>query len=212
MLSSDQDNLTPPVVAVFDFDGTLTKRDSFLPFLCWAVGWPQFLWGMLILSLVLVKLALKLTPNGRAKEAFLTHFLSSWTEEKLLRVAQSFAVRELPKMLRPEAVKRLRWHEQQGHQLVVVSASPEVYLLPWAQSMGFSQVLGTRLEVKSGIVTGRILGKNCYGPEKVERLKAWLGDFSGYCLYAYGDSKGDRELLAAAKYAYYRRFEDVSEM
>lgn len=195
-----------PIVAVFDFDGTLTTRDSFLPFLCAAVGQFQFWLGLFILLPWLIGLALKIIPNGRVKEAFLTHFLAGWPEEKLHRVAQRFAVQKIPKMLRPEAVRRLEWHQSQGHKLVVLSASPEAYLVPWAQTMGFDTVIASRLEIQAGLLTGRLLGKNCYGQEKVERLKTGLGNLSDYCLYAYGDSAGDLQLLAVADYPYYRNF------
>jgi len=198
------------VIAVFDFDGTLTRRDSLLPFLHRAVGQFRFWWGILVLSPMLLRYALKLIPNWRAKEVMITHFFSNWSEEKLDKVGQRFAVQVIPQMLRLEAWQRVRWHQEQGHHLVVLSASLEAYLLPWGAKTGFDQVISTRLEVQSGIVTGRILGLNCYGAEKVERLKAYLGDLSGYCLYAYGDSLGDRELLNIATYPYYRTFKQVS--
>jgi phosphatidylglycerophosphatase C len=203
---NDLSNL--PVVAVFDFDGTLTYRDSFLPFLCKAVGRLRFWWGMFVLSPVLAKYALGFTSNWRAKEAFLTHFLADWTAEEMHRVADRFAVQDIPKILRPEALERVKWHQEQGHQLLIVSASPEAYLLPWAKTMGFDRVISTRLEVREGRLTGRMLGKNCHGLEKVQRLQEFLEDLNGYCLYVYGDSKGDRELLKIAKYPYYRKFKD----
>ncbi len=198
------------VVAVFDFDGTLTRRDSLLPFLHWAVGRFRFWWGILVLSPMLLRYALRLIPNWRAKEAMLSYFFANWSEERLDKVGQRFAVQVLPQLLRPEALQRVRWHQEQQHHLVILSASLEAYLRPLGESMGFDHVISTRLEVQWGIVSGRILGKNCYGQEKVERLKAYLGDLSEYCLYAYGDSLGDRELLNAANYPYYRTFDHVS--
>ncbi|MBD1924157.1 HAD family hydrolase [Microcoleus sp. FACHB-831] len=198
-----------PVVAAFDFDGTLTRRDSFLPFLARAVGEFQLRRAMVVLSPMLMRFALGKIPNWQAKQTLITYLLRGWTEEKLNEVAQSFARENIPLLLRPEAVERLRWHQKQGHQLILISASLEAYLIPWAQTMGFTKVLATQLEIEDGVVTGRLLGKNCYGPEKVERLKGFLGDLSGYCLYAYGDTKGDRELIAAAKYGYYRTFEEL---
>lgn len=196
-----------PAIAVFDFDGTLTRRDSLMPFLRMAVSRWQFYWGLLIVSPVLVGYALKLTPNWRAKEAVLTYFLAGWTEEKLQRLGQRFALQKLPKLLRPEAVQRLHWHQNQGHHTILISASLEAYLFPWAKQMGFDQATGTQLEIQNSRLTGRILGKNCYGSEKVERLEVLLGDLSQYCIYAYGDSRGDRELLDMANYPYYRTFE-----
>ena len=197
------------VVAAFDFDGTLTCRDSLLPFLRMAVGSLRFFWGLLILSPILAGYALHLVPNWRAKEAVLTHYLAGFTEEQLQQLGRRFASQKIPELLRPEAVQRLSWHQEQGHQTVLISASLETYLLPWAKIMGFDQATGTQLEVQNGFLTGRILGKNCYGSEKVERLKALLGDLDRYCLYVYGDSQGDREILDASQYPYYRSFQDI---
>lgn len=195
-----------PVVAVFDFDGTLTKRDSLLPFLRMTVGSWKFWWGLLVMSPVLMAYALKLIPNWQAKESVLIYFLEGLTEEKLKRLGQRFAIQKLPQLLRPKALQRLRWHQEQGHKTVLVSASLEAYLLPWAEAMGFDRAIGTRLEVCNKLLKGSILGKNCYGQEKVERLRDLLGDLNQYCIYAYGDSRGDKELLAASTFPYYKDF------
>lgn len=197
-----------PILAVFDFDGTLTLRDSLFPFLKAAVGEWRFYLGLVLISPALIAYALRLIPNWKAKETVLGHFLSGMPETRLQALGEKFATQALPKLLRTEAVERLRWHQEQGHKTVLVSASPEIYLKPWAKKMAFNEVIGTRLETPDGTVTGRISGENCYGPEKVRRLSAALGELEQYCIYAYGDSKGDRELLNAATYPYYRTFVD----
>ncbi|PSO54441.1 MAG: HAD-IB family hydrolase [Cyanobacteria bacterium QH_1_48_107] len=197
-----------PTLAIFDFDDTLTKRDSLFPFLQMAVGKLRFGWGLLILSPILVGYTLCLVPNWRAKEAVLTHYLAGLTEEQLQRLSQRFAVQKIPQLLRPEAIKRLHWHQSQGHQTIILSASPEAYLIPVAQTLGVNRVIGTRLEINCGVLTGKIVEKNCYGSEKVTQLQAVLGDLSQYCIYAYCDGRGDRELLDVANYSYYRTFHD----
>ena len=199
-----------PVVAVFDFDGTLTRNDSFLPFLRYAFGNTRFLKGMLLASPVLLGYALNSIPNWRAKEAVMVHFLSGRMLEQVNELARNFALDKLPQLLNPTAVQRLRYHQDRGHYTVLVSASLEAYLLPWAKTMGFDEVVGTKLESRAGVLTGCIQGKNCYGQEKVDRLKQVLGDLSQHCIYAYGDSRGDKELLAAANYAYYRNFQHTT--
>lgn len=198
------------VVAAFDFDGTLTRGDSFFPFLKFAVGSLRFYWGLLLLSPILLGYGLRLISNHRAKQAVLTHYLKGWTSEQLQQVAEKFAQLHIPQLLRQTAMQQLQWHQQQGHHLILVSASLEAYLRPWADSLQM-QVIGTQLEVASNQVTGRIAGKNCYGPEKVRRLRALVGDLDAYHLYAYGDSKGDRELLAIAQFPHYRSFSAKSE-
>ena len=205
-MSPSSDSSELPTLAVFDFDGTLTQQDSLLPFLRMVVGQWQFWWKLLAMSPVLAAYSLKLVPNWWAKEVVLTYFLADLTEETLQRLGQCFAVEQIPQLLSPEAVERPLWHQEQGHQTILVSASLEVYLLPWAKAMGFDQATGTQLEIKNDRVTGCIAGKNCYGKEKVKRLRALLGELSNYCVYAYGDSQGDRELLEVANYPFYRSF------
>jgi len=200
-----------PTIAVFDFDGTLTYRDSLFPFICMAVGLPRFLWGLVLLSPVLVGYAARFVKNSDAKQAVLRHFFAGVDHETFQELGNSFALERLPRMLRPEAVQRLRWHQQLGHQVIVVSASIEAYLQPWAKAIQCDQVIGTRMEVEDGQLTGWLSGKNCYGPEKVERLEGLLGKLDAYFVYAYGDSKGDRELLAAADQGFFRRFPDAGQ-
>ncbi len=199
-----------PSLAIFDFDGTLTNQDSLLPFLRMAAGSLRLVCGLAILSPILLGYFLHLLPNYWAKQVVFSFFLAGLSDKKLQELGNRFATQKISKLLRPEAVQRLQWHQAQKHQIVLVSASLEAYLLPWANTMGFEQVIGTKLESRSGILTGRIQGKNCYGEEKVRRLQALMGDLSQYCIYAYGDSRGDRELLDIADYPYYRTFHQAA--
>jgi phosphatidylglycerophosphatase C len=197
-------------VAAFDFDDTLTNRDTLLPFLHCVVGTRQYSIKMLRLSPILTAYSLRLIPNWQAKQSVLAHFLSGIPQEHLLKAAAHFAEHEIPKWLRYEAVERLRWHQSKGHRTVLVSASLSIYLQPWAQYMGIQDVLGTELEVQQGRFTGRIQGKNCYGPEKLARLQRLI-NMDRCCLHAYGDSKGDKELLSVAQHPYYRTFSQNSD-
>jgi phosphatidylglycerophosphatase C len=196
-----------PVVAVFDFDGTLTRRDTLLPFLRYLLGDAKVAGHALVLSPILLGYGLRLINNGVAKERVFMQCLSGMEIAALRQEGERFAETELPNMLRSEALQRLAWHKQQGHRCVAISASLELYVRPWAQGAGFDEVIATQLEVQpDGHVSGRLDGVNCYGHEKVRRLEMLLGPRSGYSLYAYGDSRGDRELLSSADYAYYRHF------
>lgn len=109
-------------------------------------------------------------------------------------------------MLRPGALERIRQHQQQGHLVALVSASLEAYLVPWGRAQGFDVVAGTRLEVRDGILTGRLAGANCWGAEKVARLKEAVGVIEGRPLIVYADSVGDHELLKLATISAYRTF------
>ena len=197
--------MNKPVVAAFDFDGTLTSSDSFLPFLRAVSGDLRYTQHMLSLSPVLLAFALGLVTNHRAKADVLAKFLSGKKTSQIAQLAQDFATGQLAGFIKSAALARLRWHQQQGHRCVIVSASLECYLLPWATTIGAAEVIGSRLVAVNDVYTGELDGANCYGTEKVRRLTALLGQRDDYTLYAYGDSRGDRELLALADFSYYRR-------
>ncbi len=195
-----------PVVAAFDFDGTLTRRETLLPFLLHTLGAVAVARHALMLSPTLAGYGLGLIRNDVAKERVFVRCLAGMRNDELQQKAERFAALILPRLLRQEALQRLDWHKRQGHRCVVISASLELYVRPWAIKAGFDDVIATRLETReNGHVTGKLSGANCYGIEKVRRLETLLGVRDGYSLYAYGDSRGDKELLSSADYPYYRK-------
>jgi phosphatidylglycerophosphatase C len=194
-----------PVVAAFDFDGTLTRRDTLLPFLRYLLGDVQVAHQALALFSTLVGYRLGLIDNGIAKERVFIQCLGGIRMKELQQQGERFAMYVLPGLLNHDAIQRLEWHKQQGHRCIVISASMELYVQPWAIKAGFDDVIATRLGMREdGCVTGKLSGKNCFGIEKVRRLEALLGKRENYTLYAYGDSQGDNELLASANFPYYR--------
>ena len=201
-----------PVVAVFDFDGTLTRRDSLLPFLWQVVGHAEFVWNALVFLPTLLRYALGSLENGPAKERVLGQFLAGKPTGEIRAVAESFAAERIPSLIDPEAMRRLRWHQKQGHTTVLVTASPELYARLWAEAEGFDKALGTRLETKDGVFTGQFATPNCHGPEKTRRLEAEGPDLRGATIYAYGNSWGDHELLDMADHGFYQSFGDSSEL
>lgn len=201
-------NPAKPVVAAFDFDGTLTHRDTLLPFLLYVFGPFRCLVNSVYLLPILAGYAFGFIRNDIAKTKVLRRFLAKMDFSELQIYARNFAELKLPTLLRSDAMERLHWHKQQGHRCILVSASLEIYLRPWASQAGFSDILGSRLETGSDSqrISGNLLGKNCFGPEKLRRLENLLGNRDDYILYAYGDSRGDKELLSAADYPFFRKF------
>jgi HAD superfamily hydrolase (TIGR01490 family) len=195
-------------MAVFDFDGTLTRQDSLLPFLWQIAGPSRFVWNALVLLPTLLQYVVGTLENGPAKERVLGQFLAGKPTGEIRAVAESFATETIPSLLDPEAVRRLRWHQEQGHTTVLVTASPELYAQLWAEAEGFDEVIGTRLETKEGVFTGQFATPNCHGPEKTRRLEAEGPELRGATIYAYGNSRGDRELLDMADHRFYRSFGD----
>ncbi|MFN4351721.1 MAG: HAD family hydrolase [Hylemonella sp.] len=195
------------VVAAFDFDGTLTWRDTLLPFLHRLLGTPTLLWVLFICSPWLVAYALRLTSNHRAKSVLLQAALAGRTQAEVQRCAQAFVREYLPLQWRPWAMRQLVQHQQQGHRCIIVSASTSLYMHLVGQSLGVDAVLCTEMEVADGRYTGRMATANCHGEEKVHRLQAWLATEFGAAqpmLHAYGDTAGDRPMLRLASLAWYR--------
>lgn len=193
-----------PAVAAFDLDGTLTRRDTLLPFLRRARGGWRTAAALALHSPLVVRALVAARHRHRAKEAFVARLLAGQEAEALQKTAESFAEEVVPRRLRPATLDRVELHRAAGHALVIVSASPELYVAPIGRRLAFDAVLATRLEVGlDGRLTGRIDGSNCRGAEKVERLRAWM--VGGAFVYAYGDGTGDRELLAMADAAFRRR-------
>lgn len=193
-------------MAVFDFDGTISRRDSTTAFCLATVPVWRLMRALAPRTPRLAGYRLGLVSRAAVKESILTALFGGMEERRLGGLAAAWAASRLPGLVRPAALARLRWHQERGHRVVLASASLELLLEPWALAVGVGDVLATRLEVAGGRLTGRLQGRNCYGAEKVARLRELLGDLDGFELYAYGDSRGDRELLAAAQHPAYRPF------
>ena len=194
-------------IVFFDFDGTITTDDSLLKFIRFVVGDRRFLLGLIVLSPMLVLYKLKLIPNYKAKQYMLSWFFKGMSKDDFLKVANEYSLVHIDKILRPKAIEKINWHKNQGHKVVVVSASIECWLRPWCEKNGL-ELIATKLEIKDDIVTGKLLSKNCYGVEKVNRIKEIynLKDFE--YIYSYGDSSGDKQMLELAHEKFYKPFRD----
>ncbi len=185
-----------PLVA-FDFDGTLTWRDSFRAFLAWRTGRVGYALGLARLSGALAAYAGD-RDRGRLKAAMVREFLAGADADEVVRQAEQFATEKSASLFRPDAVKCFKQWRQRGARLVIVTASPEILVAPFAKGLGADCLIGTRLALSpEGELTGELDGANCRGPEKVARLTARFGP--GFHLEAaYGDSDGDTEMLSVA--------------
>jgi phosphatidylglycerophosphatase C len=202
------------VVAAFDFDGTLTRRDTFTVFLARGLGWPRFLWAVLRCFPWLAGYALRLVPNHVAKGKLMQVTLAGRSLAEMADWTASWLAHDFPGQLREDAMARLAWHREAGHCCVMVSASPDIYLQVVARQLGFDALICTEMEVmgegEGGHLTGRMRTPNCHGEQKVLRLQAWaLARFGetalgGVTLYAYGDTSGDKPMLRLARHAWYR--------
>lgn len=195
-----------PVVAAFDLDGTLTEGGSVFRWLKAVAGRRAAYRAAWRLALPLVVGAVRSGRSAdRAKERLFAQLLSGREESEVAALSHEFAVGHLAARERPHVVARLRWHLDQGHHVVIVSASPELYARSIAQALGPEGAVATRLGVDAlGRLSGGYLGRNCRGSEKLRRLEEWLTlrGLAGAEIYAYGNSRGDRRLLRGADHPY----------
>lgn len=200
---------------LFDFDGTITNADTLLHFIRYACGsWSMFC-GFALHAPLLVLMKLHLYSNYRAKERLFGWFFRGMNVQFFDAICQSFAT-DNAHLLRPAAASKLRQLLDDGEQVCVVSASIDNWVRPFFTALASGsavqpQVIGTQVEVDAnGCLTGKFLTPNCYGAEKVNRINALLPDVqqhrAHYHIVAYGDSRGDREMLAIADESHYKPF------
>ena len=192
---------TPPErqLALFDFDGTLTRSDSLFGFVRSARGPARLALGTLWMSPALLAHGVGLLDGGRAKERFLAHFFRGWSREALQRAGREFASGALARDIRPRGLERLRWHLDQGHRVALVTASPQEWIHPWAEQHQGLEVIATELAYDGdGNFTGVFAGANCKGREKVRRIQAAYAAEDYDLLHCYGDSASDRPMLGLA--------------
>ena len=190
-------------LALFDFDGTITFKDSFAGFIKYALGRTRFYLGVACFVPVIVGFLLGLIRAWRAKELMSIFFFGGRDVREFEQLAMRYSREELPKIVREVALERIEWHKQRGDTIVVVSASIDSWLKGWCEAQHID-LIATKLEAKNGRISGRFLTKNCSGSEKVRRIEERykLSDFE--CVFAYGDSPGDKPMLAVARVRYYR--------
>ena len=199
-------------IYAFDFDGTLTTRDTLIAFIRYAKGTRAFVLGFLLHAHLLVLMKLGLYPNWKAKQKVFSYFFKGMSLGDFDALCQRFAA-DNRQLLRPEGVRTLEQARTAGADIVIVSASIDNWVKPFftspdslADNLSKITVLGTQIEIADRKLTGRFLTKNCYGQEKVNRILALYPNRSEYTLTAYGDSRGDKELLAFADEAHYKPF------
>lgn len=194
-------------VVAYDFDGTITSRDSFMAFLRWRTSFARYAKGLIRL-LPSALLYLFNQDRGRLKAAAVKEFLAGMTREALEAEALAFCEDQASNLMRPDALRSWRYWQQRQARLVIVTASPDIIVAPFARGLAADTLIGTELALdENGRITGALSTPNCRGPEKVKRLRAAFGEDLKLAA-AYGDTSGDRDMLKLADHAGYREFRE----
>lgn len=193
-------------LALFDFDGTISTKDSLLHFTAFVKGRFVFFIGICCLTPILILQKIGLLGSQKTKDLYMSWFFKNMTEADFKQAAKNYVDQKISEIIIPSAVEKINWHLQNGHRVIVVSASPEDYLKPWCDGLNIA-CIATKLKKQDGKLTGRIEGRNCKGEEKVRRIKAEVL-IAGYTeIFGYGNSSGDREMLALCTKPFYKLFQ-----
>ncbi|MBN1534219.1 MAG: HAD-IB family hydrolase [Spirochaetes bacterium] len=192
-------------LALFDMDCTLAEVDTTVDFVKRNVSLPRKAVGFPLAFLLMGLYRIGTINDTRAKNTLYPILFRGWSEERFRKTARRYNDERLPEVLKPAALERLRWHQSRGDRVAVVSGTIDLLVAGWCAEKGIV-LLANTMEFHDGRVTGRMGTRNCYGPEKGRRIREYF-DLKEYeRIYAYGDSSGDREMLALAHEPAYRRF------
>lgn len=193
------------VIAFFDFDGTITTKDSLLEFIKYSRGKSAFYAGFALHSPFLLAYKLQLFSNHRAKEMILHYFFGKMPVEDFNKYCESFTTEILPSLIREKAIKEIHKLKEAGAEVVIVSASPENWLTYWCDAVGL-KCIATKMVISDQKITGKLDGLNCHGIEKVRRIKEAY-DLENYsAVYCYGDTVGDKPMLQLGNYRFFKPF------
>ncbi len=194
-------------LVLFDFDGTLTTKDTMIEFIRFIRGSQRVLLGFVALLPTMAGYKAGLIPNDRAKSKLLKHHFGGLEKTFLDQKSQEFADQIIPGLLRTKGIEALKKYQEEGNDVYIVSASLDIWLEKWTQKENISLIC-TLADWDQGAFSGGLKSANCHGPEKVNRIKELvdLGDYKE--VIAYGDSGGDKEMLELADESFYQPFRD----
>ncbi len=196
----------PREIVVFDFDGTITTKDTFALFLRYYAGTTKWFAKILILLPVFIAYGVKLIDRNQVKAHVIRRFFKGHSVATVNDRAKEFARDVIPGLIRPAAQVELDRHKLDIESLYICSASILPYLRAWGNDNGIKQILATELEVDGDTYTGEIKGWNIWGDGKVRRIEAEFAPDPVTIAEAFGDSRGDQELLHAARVSHYKPF------
>ncbi|GAA4152631.1 HAD family hydrolase [Chryseobacterium ginsenosidimutans] len=188
----------------FDFDGTLTYKDTmfmYLKFYDPIKFQVQFLKHVPLFVL----LKLKLAETEKVKKSFIGSILKGQTKEKIEKKSKQFFEEHYPKIIRENALDFIQNIDRDNTQSLLVTASLDIWAKPFADAFKM-QLVSTKAEFQNGVFTGNFIGKNCNGKEKLVRIEAEIKDHKYDKIIAFGDTSGDKPMLKWANEGHYQFF------
>ena len=203
MTEEKEDSMQP--VAIFDFDGTITRKSTTVPFLKFIYG-PLFYKKFAANLPSLLLYYCNLMDIDQLNNLITASFFKKSTREYLFRSGEKFSEKVIPSLVRNGVFQRIKWHKEQGHYCILATSAYNIYIDYWAAAHNFDNCVSTKIAFNQhDEATGLLDGKSCYGKEKLRRVLEIIGT-TPRIIYSYGDSEGDKAILEQATYPYYRYF------
>ncbi|MDE7401816.1 MAG: haloacid dehalogenase-like hydrolase [Muribaculaceae bacterium] len=188
-------------IAFFDFDGTLTRHDSFIGFAKFCVGKCAYYKALLKSLPALIQWKLGLKSNSEAKQELFSHLYRGLDYARFKESGYKYA-KFIERDLRKDVFEILNHHKQSGHKIVIVSASIGDWIRKWALDNGVDHVIATEVEIDEvGKISGNFRTRNCHGAEKVSRILELFPNFEEFETWGYGDSRGDEAMLSKVSHS-----------
>jgi len=191
-------------LALFDFDNTITVKDTLFDFHIFTFGLYKTCLALLSSFPYVIRSQISMINSQQSKEIFLRFFWEKAEYDFFKRSCLKYTEEHLNSIIREKATRKIKYHRDHGDYIVVVTASIQEWVEPWCYANGVDHVIASKAEKINGFLTGHLKGKNCKGIEKVSRINKELDLASFRKVYAYGDSNGDKAMLALADEQYYR--------
>ena len=190
-------------IAIFDLDGTITRRDTLLPFVWgWLAQKPWQLFRLVRVLPALLKFALGTRDPGELKSALLQQTLRGAARADVSAWAQHYVRTLLNSGIFQQALSAIRSHRNGGDYLVLMSASVDLYVPQIGEALGFSQTICSRVRWDEDRLDGRLSSANCRGSEKLRYLQQLRTEKGPLRVVAYGNSSPDLAHLEAADQGY----------
>ncbi len=188
----------------FDFDGTLTYKDTMFIYLKFYDP-TKFRLQFLKHVPLFVLLKLRLAETEKVKKSFIGSILKGQTQEKIEKKSRQFFEANYPKIVRENALDFIKNIDRENTQSLMVTASLDIWAKPFADAFNM-KLLATQAEFKNGVFTGNFIGKNCNGKEKLSRIQEEIKDKKYDKILAFGDTSGDKPMLKWANEGHYQFF------
>ncbi|MCD4736360.1 MAG: HAD-IB family hydrolase [Bacteroidales bacterium] len=192
-------------LALFDFDGTITSKDTFMDFIHFSVEPKKFRKGMFAMIPVYMKYLFGRISNRTLKEECLSYFFGGWNILNFREKAEDYGINNIPPLIIREADEKIRWHQERKHNVFIVTASLSDWMIDWCESREIG-LIANELEIKNGVISGKLKGVNCHGEGKIERITKQVNLLDFDYIYAYGNSKADKAMLNLAHESFFKPF------